>query len=44
MNYKGEVVTPLDRSSVERVAERIRAAGVEAVAVCFLHSYANSAP
>jgi N-methylhydantoinase A len=43
MNYKGEVVTPLDRASVERVAERIRAAGVEAVAVCFLHSYANSA-
>jgi N-methylhydantoinase A len=40
-NYKGEVVAPLDRGAVEAVAERIRAAGVEAVAVCFLHSYAN---
>jgi len=43
VNYKGEVVTPLDPGSVERVAERIRASGAEAVAVCFLHSYANSA-
>ncbi|MEA2596604.1 MAG: N-methylhydantoinase [Thermomicrobiales bacterium] len=41
-NYKGEVVTPLDEASVEAVAARIEAAGVDAVAVAFLHSYANS--
>lgn len=40
-NYKGEVVTPLDLSSVESVADRIRACGATAVAVSFLHSYAN---
>ncbi len=41
MNYKGEVVTPLDLASLEQVAERIAAAGIAAVAVCLLHSYAN---
>jgi N-methylhydantoinase A len=40
-NYTGEVVTPLDSASVEAVAARLAAAEVEAVAVCFLHSYAN---
>ena len=43
MNYKGEVVTPLDERAVAAVAERMRAAGVEAVAICFLHAYANPA-
>ena len=37
----GEVVTPLVEEDVSRAAERMRAEGVEAVAVCFLHSYAN---
>ena len=37
----GTAVTPLDEGDVLRAVERIRAAGVEAVAVCFLHSYAN---
>jgi N-methylhydantoinase A len=41
-NYKGEVVTPLDEASVAAVAARIAAAQVDAVAVAFLHSYANS--
>lgn len=40
-NYKGEVVTPLDMSSVDAVAERVKASGAKAVAVSFLHSYAN---
>ncbi|HEY0205903.1 MAG TPA: hydantoinase B/oxoprolinase family protein [Acetobacteraceae bacterium] len=35
----GQVVTPLDRASVERAALAFRAQGVEAVAVCFLHAY-----
>jgi N-methylhydantoinase A len=43
MNYKGDVVTPLDPSMVTEVADRLLAEGVEAVAVSFLHSYANPA-
>ncbi len=43
MNYKGEVLTPLSRSSAIAVAEKIRAAKVDAVAICFLHSYINPA-
>ena len=40
---RGEVLRPLDEAEVRAAAERIRAAGVEAVAVCYLHSYANPA-
>src|SRR5258708_29415857 len=32
---------PLDESSVRVAADEIKALGVSAVAVCFLHSYAN---
>ena len=42
-NYKGQVVTPLDHAAVEAAADRLRASGVQAVAVCFLHAYANPA-
>ncbi len=38
----GEVVEPLDVIGLERLAERLRAERVEAVAVFFLHSYANA--
>jgi N-methylhydantoinase A len=41
MNYKGEVVTPLEEEDVLAVAAQIDAADCEAVAVCCLHSYAN---
>ena len=41
MNYKGEIVTPLDLSSVDAVAKKIASSGAVAVAVSFLHSYAN---
>jgi len=37
----GEVLAPLDRESVAQACRVLAAAGVEAVAVCFLHSYAN---
>ena len=40
---RGEVLRPLDEAGVRAAAERIRAAGIEAVAVCFLHSYAGPA-
>ena len=37
----GTVVAPLDEDDVRLAAERIRDTDVEAVAVCYLHSYAN---
>lgn len=37
----GSVVVPLDEADVLAAAEAIGRAGVEAVAVCFLHSYLN---
>ena len=42
-DFHGSVLTPLDYTEAAAVAHRIRAFGVEAVAVCFLHSYANPA-
>ncbi len=37
----GEVATPLDEDQVIAACAKLREAGVEAVAVCFLHSYVN---
>jgi N-methylhydantoinase A len=37
----GAVATGIDRRAVEQVARDLAAEGVEAVAVCFLHSYIN---
>lgn len=39
----GAVLDPLDEGSVRAAATRIAAMGVEAVAVCLLHAYANPA-
>ena len=39
----GVVIEPLDEASVRTAAEACRALGVEAVAVCLLHSFANPA-
>ena len=39
----GAVRTPLDERDARAAAERLAAAGVESVAVCFLHSYRNPA-
>ena len=41
LNYKGEVLKPLDTSDVEKVVDRIIREDVESVAVCLIHSYAN---
>lgn len=41
LDAAGEVIRPLGAGQVEAVAQRLYAAGVEAVAVCFMHSYAN---
>lgn len=37
----GEVATPLNEQEVREAVAKIRTAGVEAIAVCFLHSYIN---
>jgi N-methylhydantoinase A len=41
VGYKGDVMKPLDEGSVRVAADQIKALGVSAVAICFLHSYAN---
>jgi N-methylhydantoinase A len=41
MLASGEVMTPLDEDAVAAACAALREASVEAVAVCFLHSYAN---
>jgi N-methylhydantoinase A len=43
LNERGEVDLPLDEGDVRRAAERLKADGVDAVAICFLHAYANGA-
>jgi N-methylhydantoinase A len=40
--YTGEVLEALDEDSVREAVDRARALGAEAVAICFLHAYANS--
>jgi len=39
--YDGSIIQPLDRGEVKKIAQELREQGVEAVAVCLLHSYAN---
>ena len=41
LNFRGEVLQPLERADVEAAAQQLLAEGVEAIAVCFLHSYIN---
>src|SRR5580704_1647731 len=43
VNAQGEIETPLDEASVERAVKFLVAEGVEAIAVCLLHSYLNPA-
>jgi N-methylhydantoinase A len=43
VSASGEVLTPLDLTAAAEVAEEIAALGVQAVAICLLHSYANPA-
>lgn len=41
MSAAGVEVTPLDLAELDRQVDELVAAGIEAIAVCFLHSYAN---
>jgi N-methylhydantoinase A len=41
--YDGTVARVVEPDEVARIAEQLAALGIEAVAICFLHSYANDA-
>jgi N-methylhydantoinase A len=41
LSYRGEILVELDADDVRRAAAAAVAAGAEAIAICFLHSYAN---
>jgi N-methylhydantoinase A len=43
VDYSGEVLEPLDEEAARRVAAIIRRRGFDAIAVCFINSYANPA-
>ena len=43
LDHRGEVVTPLDRASLTSALAQLERTGASAVAISFLHSYANSA-
>jgi N-methylhydantoinase A len=41
VNYKGEIIHPLDLSEVEAVVDLLVRKGVESIAVCLINSYVN---
>jgi N-methylhydantoinase A len=41
INYKGEIVSPLDDEALQDVVRKLRNENVGAVAISFLHAYAN---
>jgi N-methylhydantoinase A len=43
MNAAGEVLRPIDPDAVAALGRQLEALGIEAAAICFLHSYANPA-
>ena len=43
MSYRGEELHPVDLSPLPEILSDFAAEGVEAVAICFLHAYANPA-
>ncbi len=43
ISYKGVELKPLDLTGLPAILDDFRADGVKAVAICFLHSYANTA-
>lgn len=42
MSYKGVELKPLDLTGLPAILDDFKADGVEAIAICFLHSYANT--
>ncbi len=43
LDERGGVITPVGAAELKSLAAKLKKAGVETVAVCFLHAYANPA-
>jgi N-methylhydantoinase A len=43
IDYRGNVLVPLDEASIAQVCDAVRGCSPAAVAICLLHSYANDA-
>ena len=43
LDFRGQVVTPLDEEAVREAVRRLRRQGIESIAVCFLFSFLNPA-
>jgi N-methylhydantoinase A len=43
LDFRGEVVTPLDEGAVREAVQRLRRQGIDSIAVCFLFSFLNPA-
>ncbi|MDE2283473.1 MAG: hydantoinase/oxoprolinase family protein [Hyphomicrobiales bacterium] len=43
LNYRGEELRPLDEASVRAAARYFRDAGIHAIGICLIHSYADPA-
>ena len=43
LDASGAKLTPLDEDALRQVANKLRDEGVESIAICFLHAYANPA-
>ncbi|NRA86611.1 MAG: hydantoinase/oxoprolinase family protein [Rhizobiales bacterium] len=41
VSYKGKITTELDLSTLPEILDGFKQEGVEAIAICFMHSYAN---
>lgn len=41
VNSNGEILRSLDESGLKDAAQQLKEEGVEAIAICFMHSYAN---
>jgi N-methylhydantoinase A len=43
LNWRGEVLTPLDEAQAQEVVLRLKTQEISGIAICFLHAYANPA-
>lgn len=41
INYRGEIVQPLDRDEARRVVQLIKEKGIKSIAICLINSYIN---
>jgi N-methylhydantoinase A len=41
INFRGEILRPLDLEAARKALDQLRHAGVQAIAICLLHAYVN---